>query len=97
MLTDRDLAMKVCAADRQPILTEVGDVMSRPAVSCRGSQDRSFAERRMRAHGLTRLAVVDDERRVLGVLSLSDLDRHGAKRGVGRTLRDVPALRSTAR
>lgn len=97
VLTDRDLAVKVCAADRQPVLTEVGDVMSRPVVSCRASQGRDFAERQMRAHGLTRLVVVDGKRRVLGVLSLSDLARHGAKRAVGRTLRDVTASRSAAR
>lgn len=97
VLTDRDLAMSVCAGDRQPISTEVGDVMSRPVVSCRPSQERSFAERQMRAHGVTRLVVVDDKRRVLGVLSLSDLVGHGGKRAVGRTLRDVIAIRSGPR
>ncbi len=96
VITDRDLAMKVCAGDHDPVMIEVGDVMSRPVVTCRATHGLSYAESQMRAHGLTRIIVVDDRKRVRGVLSLSDIARHASKREVGGTLRDVTALKYAA-
>jgi len=75
VVTDRDLAMKVCAADREPVGTEVGDVMSHPVVTCRATEPVARAEREMTVHGLRRIVVVDAAGRAVGVVSATDIAR----------------------
>ena len=70
--------------------------MTRPVVSCRATHALSYAEGEMRAHGLTRILVIDAKKRVLGVISLSDIARHRSKSEVGGTLRGVNASRYEA-
>ena len=89
VLTDRDLALRVCAEDSRPAATPVGSVMTRGAISCRPMQPVSHAERLMRQHHLTRIMVVDDENRPVGVISLSDIAQYEPASRVGRTLHTV--------
>lgn len=93
VLTDRDLAIRVCAADRLPLETTVAEVMTRNPVTCRATNSLAYAERQMRSHGLTRILVVDHQKRVVGVISLSDLAREGRPAKVGKTLRAVAELK----
>ena len=76
VITDRDLAVKVCGGDRPAVDTFVGQVMSRPVVSCRGTDDVSRAEREMTVHSVTRIVIVDAKGRAIGVVSRSDIARH---------------------
>ena len=93
VLTDRDLAIRVCAADLHPLRTEVADVMTRSPVCCQPGHSISHAEREMRVHGLTRIVVVDRHKRVVGLISLSDLARERPRGRVGATLREVSELK----
>lgn len=88
-LTDRDLALRVCAEDSRAASTPVGAVMTHGAISCRPTQAVSHAERLMRRHQLTRIIVVDDQDRPVGVVSLSDVAQYEPVSRVGRTLRTV--------
>jgi CBS domain-containing protein len=89
VLTDRDLAIRVCAEDSPPATRRVCAVMTGAVISCRPTQTVSHAERLMRRHHLTRVVVVDDENRPVGVVSLSDVAQYAAPARVGRTLRTV--------
>lgn len=93
VVTDRDLAIRVCAADLHPLRVDVGDVMTRNPVCCRATDSLAHAEREMRAHGLTRIVVVDRHKRVIGLISLSDLARERPRGEVGGTLRGVTELK----
>ena len=84
VVTDRDLAMKVCAADRDPIGTEVGDVMSHPVVTCRSTEPVARAEREMTVHALRRIVVVDAAGRAVGVVSATDIARCRDEAAEGR-------------
>lgn len=73
VVTDRDLVVRVLAADKDPHRTQVGDIMTQhPKVI---SEDSSLeaALGLMRAGGIRRLPVIDHERRLVGILSLDDV------------------------
>lgn len=89
VLTDRDLAIRVCAEDAPAVTRRVGDVMTSGAVSCWVTQSITHAERLMRRHHLTRVVVVDENSRPVGIVSLSDVAQYDAPARVGRTLRAV--------
>ena len=89
VLTDRDLAIRVCADDAPAKTVVVRDVMTRGVVSCGPTQSVALAEGRMRDHRLTRMVIVDEDERLVGVLSLSDISQYVPPSRSGRTLQAV--------
>ena len=89
VLTDRDVVLRVCAEDAPPRTTAVRDVMTTGVVTCRPTQSIALAERKMRSRRVTRLPIVDDVGRLLGVLSLSEISQYVRPARAGRTLRVV--------
>jgi CBS domain-containing protein len=79
IITDRDIVLEVLACDRDPDTTTVGEVMSHRLVVASQSEDLTAALERMATHGVRRLPVVDDERAVLGIVTLDDILREHAK------------------
>lgn len=78
IITDRDIVLEVVARDRDPGKTTVGEVMSNRLVVASQSEDLTQALERMATHGVRRLPVVDDERYVLGIVTLDDVLREHA-------------------
>ena len=75
VITDRDICM-AAGTRHQPIGgIAVADVMTRTLVTCRPSDSARNALARMAEHAVRRLPVVDDEGRLVGVLSIADLVR----------------------
>ena len=72
-LTDRDIALRVCAHDLRASETRASDVMSREIVTCRETDDLEEAERLMARHHKSRMMIVDEDGRLQGVISLSDV------------------------
>jgi CBS domain-containing protein len=73
IVTDRDLALRIIAANRLPSATRIEDVMT---VDPQLVQDDATAEGAldlMRRHGVQRLPVVDIAGRLVGIISLRDL------------------------
>jgi CBS domain-containing protein len=87
-LTDRDIAIRVCAEGRAAAGVRAGEVMTRETVTCREADDVERAERLMAEHHKSRIMVVNDEGRVVGVISLSDVAEQDEGRAV-ETLRRV--------
>jgi CBS-domain-containing membrane protein len=61
--------------------------MSEPALTCSPSDSIEDAQTLMRSHQIRRLPVVDEDQRLIGILSLNDLavaapDPENRKRGV---------------
>lgn len=73
MLTDRDLALRVVGKGRDAIETTIADIMTR--FPCSISEDTSIeaALTKMRSGGFRRLPVVDQECKLIGVLTLDDI------------------------
>jgi CBS domain-containing protein len=72
-VTDRDIALRVCAEDRHASETRAADVMTREAITCRDTDDIEQAERLMGRHHVARMMIVDEEGHLVGVISLSDI------------------------
>lgn len=76
IVTDRDLLMAALVNGRALHETEVGRACAREVVCCHPTDALEWAEELMRANRVRRLPVIDERRRVVGILSLSDLVRH---------------------
>lgn len=73
MITDRDIAVRVVAAGRDPDRTKVGEVMTKGIVYCRTSETVEDAIHLMDQRKIRRLPVLDENKRLVGMLSLGDV------------------------
>ncbi len=73
IVTDRDLAVKIVAEGRDPTSTKVETVMTRKVVTCRAEDDLQKALDAMSEHQLRRIPVVDNDNRILGIISQADV------------------------
>lgn len=71
-ITDRDLALRIVAEGR-PAMTPVHEVMSTEVVACNASDSVKRAEQLMSEHRKSRIMCTDDDGRLVGVISLSDM------------------------
>jgi signal-transduction protein with cAMP-binding, CBS, and nucleotidyltransferase domain len=80
VVTDRDLATRVCTEDRLAKDIQVIDVASRDVVVCGEDEELKDAEKKMREEQKSRLVVVNAAGKVVGILSLTNIllgDRPG--------------------
>jgi CBS domain-containing protein len=73
VVTDRDIVVRAVAERRDPASTTVGDVASRDLVMIQQDASPSQAAEVMRERAVRRLLVCDNDRRLVGVVSLGDL------------------------
>jgi len=73
IVTDRDLALKIVAQDREARKTKVEDVMSRNLVVCKADDSWQMALDAMATHQLRRIPVVDNEGRLAGIIAQADV------------------------
>lgn len=88
ILTDRDLAMALAAKNRGASNILVRELVSGELFTCLSEDEVSEAIRKMRAHRVRRLAVVDAQGLLLGMLSIKDLAL-AASPGAGISYEDV--------
>ncbi len=81
MVTDRDIAMRVVAEGRDPKKTTAAEVMTKDIVYCRTHETVEDAIHLMDEKKIRRLPVLDDHKRLVGILSLGDISH-----AVGRDL-----------
>lgn len=72
IVTDRDIALRAFDRGKDPASLTARDVMSEGVVFCRTSEDLEDAIRLMEDLKLRRLPVLDEAKRVVGMLSLGD-------------------------
>jgi CBS domain-containing protein len=88
IVTDRDITVRATAAGLDPRATEVDLVMSDRVRCCSWRQSASEALRQMSQVQIRRLPVVDDDERLVGIVSLGDLAARNPE-GVEDTLRRI--------
>lgn len=90
-LTDRDIAIRAVAKGRDNNVL-VHQIMSPGVVAARKDESLEDAARLMRTNQIRRVAIVDEENRPLGVISLGDVaQRTHEERVVYETLEQVAA------
>lgn len=91
MVTDRDIAVRAVADGRDTSKLTARDVMSKGIVFCRDTEDIEDAVRIMEQKQIRRLPVLNDQKRLVGMLSLGDVS-HGASHEIsGEALTSVSA------
>ena len=75
VITDRDICMAAATKHQPACCVPVGNVMTRDIVTCAHSDSARTVLALMAEHRVRRLPVVDDEGRLVGVLSITDLIR----------------------
>ena len=90
IVTDRDLALKVVAVERDPRNTVVADVMTHKIITCRLEDDVQKAVEAMAEHQLRRMPVVDDQGKIVGIISQADVaTRVDQPEGTGKMVKDI--------
>jgi CBS domain-containing protein len=75
IVTDRDLAMATYTQGRPLFDIALEPIMSKKVITCGPDDTVSFALKLMRDAKVHRLPVVDDQSKLVGILSLSDISR----------------------
>jgi len=73
ILTDRDFVVGVIAADVDPRVLTVADIMTRSVVTCREDHDLFDAIEIMRQRGVRRLPVTNRDGVLVGILTADDV------------------------
>jgi CBS domain-containing protein len=73
IVTDRDLAVRVVGASRDATDTRVGDVMTSNPVFCHPTDNLDATLEVMAHHQIRRIPVIDEARRVVGIIAQADV------------------------
>ena len=73
MVTDRDLVIRGLGGVGDPLQLTARNVMSEPVIYCNANEDLEDAVRIMALKRIRRLPVIDEHRRMVGMLALGDV------------------------
>ena len=91
MVTDRDIVCRGLAAGLDLSRATARDVMSKGIFYCRDTQEVADAARTMEQKKVRRLPVINDDKRLVGVLSIGDISRTGERSLCGEIVQAVAA------
>jgi len=89
MVTDRDIALRVVAQGRDPAKTTAEEVMTKGIIYCRTTESVEDAIHLMDQKKIRRLPVIDDNKRLVGMLSLGDISHAVSRELSGELLHAV--------
>ena len=75
IVTDRDLAIKVVAAGKDPHSVKASDVMTRNPITCQPGDDLQVALESMERRQIRRLLVADSAGLLVGIIAQADVAR----------------------
>lgn len=91
MVTDRDITVRVVARGLDPDRTTAEKIMTKGIVYCRTDETVEDAIHLMDQKKIRRLPVIDDKKRLVGMLSLGDISHAAGRELTGELLRAVSA------
>ena len=91
MVTDRDIALRALASDRDTASLTARDVLTKGIVYCRTDETVEDAIRLMESKQIRRLPVIDDKKRMVGMLSVGDISHHSGRELMGELMMAVSA------
>ncbi|MGS4948251.1 CBS domain-containing protein [Meridianimarinicoccus sp. RP-17] len=94
MITDRDIALRVVAAGRDPVKTTAEEIMTKGIVYCRTTETVEDAIHLMDQKKIRRLPVIDENKRLVGMLSLGDVSHAVSRELSGELLQAIAAHHS---
>lgn len=91
MVTDRDIACRALGNGKDLSKLTVSHVMSKPIIYCRAGDNLERAAKLMEKKSVRRLPVIDENKRMVGMLSLGDISNKTSKALSGEVLKAVSA------
>jgi CBS domain-containing protein len=91
MVTDRDIICRGIADGADCSTLTARDVMSKPIIYCNADDELEYALRIMEKNKIRRLPVIDDNKRLTGMLALGDISEIGGQEMAGEVMRSVSA------
>ncbi len=91
MVTDRDIAIRAFANGRDPTSLTARDVMSAGIVYCRTDEAVEDAVRIMEMKKIRRLPVINNDKRMVGMLSIGDISHASSQDIAGELMHSVAA------
>ena len=91
MVTDRDIVTRGLARVKNYLDLVAKDVMSKPIVYARADEDVEDALHIMVKNQIRRLPVIDENKRLAGILSLGDITQKAGRELAGEVMRSVSA------
>ena len=85
VITDRDIALRAVAQGKDPT-THVREVMSQEVLYCFDDQDLPAVAKNMAEQQVRRLPVVNREKRLVGIISVTDIAHHENARAAGEAV-----------
>lgn len=89
MVTDRDIVVRGLGKKDDPLQLTARDVMTAPIVYCTSNEELDDAVRIMERRQIRRLPVINEDRRMVGMLSLGDIAARASPSLCAETLRAV--------
>lgn len=77
MVTDRDIAIRAFGDGRAPASLTARDIMSKPIIYCNAGESIEDAIHLMEDRQIRRLPVINENKRMVGMLSLGDISHCG--------------------
>jgi len=94
MVTDRDIVTRGLARVKNYLELVAKDVMSKPIVYARADEDVEDALHIMVKNQIRRLPVIDENKRMTGMLTLGDISEKAGRDLAGEVMRSVSAHHS---
>lgn len=73
VITDRDIALRCVAKSHDPASTRADQVMTKEILYCRAGDEMEDVVQNMMRNKVRRLPVLDDDKRLVGIVSLGDM------------------------
>lgn len=89
ILTDRDIVCRGLAIGAPLDCMTAADVMTPDPVTCRVDDTINQAAYIMEKHRVRRLPVMDNDNRLVGIVSLGDISRHSRRQLAGELIEEV--------
>ena len=89
IVTDRDIVVRAVAKGKDPRGMPVREVYSTEIITVSPDQDLSDALQIMASHQVRRLPVVDDDNRLVGVVSQADVALEAREKSVGEMVEEI--------
>jgi CBS domain-containing protein len=93
MLTDRDIVVKVLAQDKDPATTMVGELAQGKPVTISADAPVEEALSLMREHAVKRLPVIDEDKRLCGIVTEADIAKHMPEEKTGELVGAIASAR----
>ena len=91
MVTDRDITLRAVALGKDISKLKARDVMSKGIFWCRDSEDVEEAAHMMESKKVRRLPVIDENKRMVGIISIGDISQAASQRTAAELMKAVSA------